>query len=165
MSDSVSDTTILTNSADFLVDTLTTTITDPVTNRTSKVPNSTFVSIKYAGVPLLYPCITVYIVNVTASPSLGLQTESHLYQITAEIEVYSKKNVYRADKMAEQVLDAIRTYHYGTDGSVSKNLWNPVVLSVVPVVEEVDFKTGGFEKIHRRIITVRYNYVSGGGQA
>ena len=165
MSDSVSDTTILTNTADFLVDTLTTAITDPVASRTTKVANSTFVSIKHAGIPLLYPCITVQIVNVTASPSLGAQTESHLYQITAEIEVYSKKNVYRADKLAEQVLDTIRTYHYGTDSAISKNLWNPIVLSVVPVIEEVDFKQGGFEKIHRRIITVRYNYVSGGGQS
>lgn len=165
MSDSVTDTTIITNTADFLIDTLTTSIADPVTNRTAKVPNSQFVTMKYAGVPLLYPCITVHIANVTSGPALGAQTEAHVYQITAEIEVYAKKTPSRADTLAQTILNTIRTFHYGTDSAISKNLWNPVVLSVVPIVEEIDMKAGGFEKIHRRIITVRYQYTSGGGQS
>src|SRR3990167_11443156 len=141
----VTNSTILQATADFLVDTLTAAITDPVTNRSTKVPSSTFVSIKSVGVPLLYPCITVGIANVQASQALGVQTEAHVYTITAEIEVYSKKRVYEADRLASLVIDTIRTYHYGASGAVENDLYNPVVLSIVPIAFEQDFKTGGME--------------------
>ncbi len=162
MSDSVTDTTIITNTVDFLVDTLTAAIFDPVSSRSTKRPNSTFVSVKHAGVPLLYPCITVQMANVKGSPSLGQQTESHVYTITCEVEVYSQKSIYHADNMAQQVIDTIRTYHYGSGSAVSKNLFSPQIVSIVPVVEEVKFGSGGFEKVHRRVITIQFNYVTGG---
>lgn len=159
---SVTNTTIMSATTDWLVTTLTAGISDPVTSRTSKVPASRFVNTKYSGIPLLYPCITVQIVNVTASPSLGLQTESHEYTIVAEIEVYAKKRSYVADNLAESVLNVVRTYHYGSGGAIANNLFDPVVLSVVPVVEGIDMGVGGKEALHRRVITVQYKFVTDG---
>src|SRR3990167_617405 len=159
----ITDSTILTNTTDFLVDTLTAAITDPIAStRTTKVPNSTFVSVKNVGVPLLYPCITVQITNVQSGLPLGVQTEAYFYTITAEIEVYSKKSVYEADRFASLVIDAIRTYHYGASSANVNNLHTPVILSVIPFSFEQSFGAGGFEMIHKRMITVRYNFVSGG---
>jgi len=159
----ITDSTILTNTTDFLIDTLAAAITDPVAStRTAKVPNSTFVSVKSVGVPLLYPCITVQVTNVQSSLPLGMQTEAYFYTITAEIEVYAKKRVYDADRYAELVIDAIRTYQYGAASANVNNLYTPVILSVIPFSFEQSFGTGGMEMIHKRMITVRYNYVTGG---
>jgi hypothetical protein len=91
-----------------------------------------------------------------------MQTEAHLYTLTMEIECYAKKKKYQCDRMADQVLDLIRTAHWGTDGAVANNLYQPEVLSSVLVVEDLDMKQGGFEKLFRRIITVRYNFITDG---
>ena len=158
---SVTNTTIIEYATNWLITRLQT-IADPVATRTSKVPNSQFVSAKYSGVPLLYPCITVNITNVTASPSLGMQTEAHLYTLSMEVECYAKKKKYQCDRMADQVLDLIRTDHWGTSGAVENNLFQPEVMSSTLVVEDLDMKQGGFEKLFRRIITVRYNFITNG---
>lgn len=158
----VQDTTIVTQSTNWLITRLLASISDPVTGRTGKVANSAFVVAKYNGVPLLYPCITVNCTNVEASESLGMQTEAHLYTITLEIECYAKKKKFQCDRMADQVLDFVRTDHYGTSSAVANNLFKPIVTSSVFVVEDMNMGQGGMEHLFRRIITVKYNYVTGG---
>jgi hypothetical protein len=162
MSDSVTDSTIIENSEDFLIDTLTAGISDPVSSRSTKMPNSTFVVNKYSGVPLYYPCISVMVTSVNAGLALGMQTEAHVYVITAEIEVYAKKTRSKCEQLADSVINLVRTSHYGTGSAVSKNLYEPEILSSVIVTEDIDMKTGGFERLFRRIITVRYKYITGG---
>lgn len=158
----VTDATLMTGFANFLVDTLTANVTDPVSSRSTKAPNSRFVLHKYTGAPLLYPCITVQVINVPSGPVLGMQTEAYYYSLLAEIEVWVKKSPANADILAQQVLNVIRTTHYGSSSATDNFIYEPQVLSVVPVVMEEDFKGGGIEVIHRRVITVRYRYATRG---
>ena len=159
MSDAVTDTTIISNTTDFLVDTLTTDITDPATAREA---NSKFVVVKHSGVPLHYPCIVIDVLSVSAGSALGFGMESHLYEVTCEIQIYVKKRRFEVDRIADLVLNSIRTSHQGTNSAVEKGIYNPIVLSSTMLVEDEDFKTGGFEKVFRRIIQVRYQYVTKG---
>ena len=158
----VTDTTIISAATDNIVTVLRNNITDPVTSRTTKIANSQFVLVKNSQRPLLYPCITVGVVNVTTGLHLGAQTEAYLFDLTVEIEVYSKKNVYVADNIAQQVMDVIRLQNYGTGGFIANNLFQPQLLSITPIVNEQNFGVGGVEMIHRRLLRYKFQYVTSG---
>jgi len=133
----------------FIKNDLSNNITDPISS--SRNSQSKFVMTSYPQRKVVYPLITVKLINQSATRA-GMQNVAMDVVAVIEIRVWGR-NQKEKDELANDCFKRLRDIQFTDDtGSIANFIYNYTLLSNVEVDEE------GEDQPKSRILNVQYNF-------
>ena len=146
----VESATFVRDSIFFVVNDLSSNITDPILS--TRNSDSKFIMTSYPQRKTEYPLITVQLQNADAQRT-GMQTNAMDMDLTFEIRVWAR-NVKERDELYQSVLNRLRTIQFTASGSIDADLHDFNATSAINIDEEGE---GG---IHSKVITATYKFIN-----
>lgn len=147
---SVSSSTFIADTINYIRDKLLANITDPISSK--RAGNEKFVLTEYPQRPVTYPIITIVDRGVSQPQRLGMQSESTVIRMTLEIRIWAT-NVKERDELFDSIYDYLRTNQLSGDDITGANLHDFKLNSVVNVSES------GEAGIKSKVMEISYLFI------
>ena len=143
------------NIVTFIRDTLRTNLCDPLINTPNTSRQGKYVMTSYPKRQTQYPLVTVKLTGADTE-KMGMSSEIHFCTVSIEVRAWSR-NSKESDDMAQDVINTLRQFQYGTNSTDDEEIFGYRVVSVNPVVEELNDAT-----IHSKVMTFEYKAILSG---
>ena len=147
----VSKSTILRDILFFIKDDINSNITDPVSS--SRPSNSKFCMTSYPQRDVVYPIITVKIINIEALRA-GMQSKAQDIILTLELRIWAR-NEKEKDNLYDDVIDRLFNIQFTSSGSVDNELHDLTTDNPIEIDEPGE---PGGKVIKSRLINIQYKF-------